>query len=76
MFIKHLARESYNLCGGCQGLFKYDHLAEYVNCDDRMGFLLQILPKKITVKEFRLLTEVILLPESSSEESDSVSEAV
>lgn len=59
MFIQMLAKESNRTDGGGAGGAKplktvdYMHLAEFVQGQTRLEFLHQIVPKKITVRQFR-----------------------
>uniref|UniRef100_A0AAG5D684 Transcription factor CBF/NF-Y/archaeal histone domain-containing protein n=1 Tax=Anopheles atroparvus TaxID=41427 RepID=A0AAG5D684_ANOAO len=52
MFIEHMAKGAHR--AGSKSL-EYKDLAEYVEKDDNLEFLQQILPKKITVKEYKKL---------------------
>ncbi|XP_018570445.1 chromatin accessibility complex protein 1 [Anoplophora glabripennis] len=54
LFIKHLATESYNTTGNGKKL-DYKNLAQIVHSDDKYEFLRDIMPKKITVREFKRL---------------------
>ncbi|TMW54763.1 hypothetical protein DOY81_000294 [Sarcophaga bullata] len=68
MFIKHFSRESYNKANKPNTL-KYEHLAELVQNTDNLEFLLQIVPQKIKVKDFKALIE------QEDDSSDSASES-
>lgn len=68
MFIKHFSRESYNNANKPNTL-KYEHLAELVQNKDNLEFLLQIVPQKIKVKDFKALIE------QEDDSSDSASES-
>lgn len=58
MFIKHITKEAFNAANKTNKiLLKYEHLADYVHDKDNMEFLLQVLPKKITVRNFKALLE-------------------
>lgn len=51
MFIKHLAISSEKAAGGKE--IEYKHVAEVVNTSERFDFLTEIIPKKITVRQFK-----------------------
>lgn len=51
LFIKHLAREALKKSDGKK--IEYNHLANVVHETDKLDFLGEILPKKITVREFK-----------------------
>lgn len=57
MFIQFLTKESLKCCDKNSKMVEYNQLAEHVQSDDKMEFLRTILPKKITVKEFRQIME-------------------
>ncbi|XP_053675683.1 chromatin accessibility complex protein 1 [Anopheles nili] len=52
MFIDHMAKGAHR--EGRKTL-EYRDLAQYVEDDDKLEFLLQILPKKVTVKEYKMM---------------------
>ncbi|XP_058834361.1 chromatin accessibility complex protein 1 [Topomyia yanbarensis] len=54
LFIEHVAKNSYKK--GMKNL-DYKHLAAYVESEEALEFLVQILPKKITVKEYKKIME-------------------
>ncbi|XP_058458428.1 chromatin accessibility complex protein 1 [Malaya genurostris] len=54
MFIEHVAKNSHKK--GMKNL-DYKHLASYVESEEALEFLVQILPKKITVKEYKMIME-------------------
>ncbi|XP_005182443.1 chromatin accessibility complex 16kD protein [Musca domestica] len=68
MFLKHFAKESYQHAKKPNNL-TYNHLADLVQENDNLAFLLQIIPQKIKVKEFKALLEQG--DESSESSSDS-----
>lgn len=68
-----LAKESCGPCPDDGKMVEYKQLADYVQNEEKMEFLHQILPKKITVKEFRTIMENLPDPDDSSEESTSSS---
>ncbi|XP_075168287.1 chromatin accessibility complex protein 1 [Haematobia irritans] len=68
MFIKHFAKESYQHAKKPSSL-AYNHLADLVQENDNLEFLLQIIPQKIKVKKFKTLLEQG--DESSESSSDS-----
>lgn len=51
LFIKHLSTEALKESNGKK--LEYNHLANYVHKTDKLDFLGEILPKKITVLEFK-----------------------
>ncbi|XP_065367311.1 chromatin accessibility complex 16kD protein [Calliphora vicina] len=69
MFIKHFSKESYNNAKKPNTL-KYEHLADLVQNEDNLEFLLQIVPQKIKVKDFKALIEQDDDSSESSSESD------
>lgn len=76
LFIKTLTEEAYKLTDNGKKL-DYKHLAEVVNGADRYEFLRDIMPKKITVLEYKKILakkqqsdEVQSNSSSSSEEDD------
>lgn len=54
LFIKNLATESYQTTDNAKKL-DYKNLAQIVHSDDKYEFLRDIMPKKITVLEFKRL---------------------
>lgn len=68
MFISDLTEKSFPKKGNT---LKYEDLAEYVNDENNLEFLLQIIPKKISIKEYM---EMATKDERESEESSSESE--
>lgn len=73
MFIQELTKECYKLCDAKAKAVEYKQLAEYVQGQKKLEFLHQILPKKITVKEFRKIVENLPDPDDSSADSSSSS---
>lgn len=71
MFISLLARKAHSLHQ--QNNVEYKDLAEIVQTDSRFEFLQQIVPRKITVKEFREI--IAKKANDSSELSDSDEES-
>lgn len=71
MFIQLLTKESLKGCEKSTKIVEYNQLAEYVQSDDNMEFLRTILPKKITVKEFRQIMERKKKSTNSSDETSS-----
>uniref|UniRef100_T1H1Q8 Transcription factor CBF/NF-Y/archaeal histone domain-containing protein n=1 Tax=Megaselia scalaris TaxID=36166 RepID=T1H1Q8_MEGSC len=70
MFISELAVKTFK--NGKKGnLLKYDDLAEFVSEENKLEFLLQIIPKKMSIKEY---LEMAAKDEHDSEESSSESE--
>lgn len=73
MFIHELTKECFKLCDAKAKNVEYKQLAEYVQGQNKLEFLHQILPKKITVKEFRKIVENLPDPDDSSADSSSSS---
>lgn len=71
MFIQDLTKECFKLCDAKAKTVEYKQLAEYVQGQNKLEFLHQILPKKITVKEFQKIVEN--LPDSDDSSADSSS---
>uniref|UniRef100_A0A182LTV7 Transcription factor CBF/NF-Y/archaeal histone domain-containing protein n=2 Tax=Anopheles culicifacies TaxID=139723 RepID=A0A182LTV7_9DIPT len=69
MFIEHMAKGAHRQ--GKKSL-EYKDLAQYVENDEKLEFLLQILPKKITVKEYKTMMEK---KPGTDEDTDSEEEA-
>ncbi|XP_044738869.1 DNA polymerase epsilon subunit C [Chrysoperla carnea] len=53
LFISHLAVEAYKKSAGKK--LDYKDIAEIVQTDDRLDFLREMVPRKITVREFKEL---------------------
>ncbi|KAL5287786.1 CHRAC1 family protein [Megaselia abdita] len=70
MFINDLTEKSFDK-GKKGNTLKYEDLAEYVNDENNLEFLLQIIPKKMSVKEY---LEMATKDERESDESTSESE--
>uniref|UniRef100_A0A1B6LUM2 Chromatin accessibility complex protein 1 n=1 Tax=Graphocephala atropunctata TaxID=36148 RepID=A0A1B6LUM2_9HEMI len=68
LFIQYLARESYKLCETKE--LDYKQLAEVVQTSDNMMFLREILPRKITVKEYKSIMEKKKENKDEDEDSD------
>lgn len=73
MFIEHMAKGSHK--AGSK-LLDYKDLAEYVQKNDNLEFLQQILPVKITVKQYRELMAKKRNPDSDSESEEEEEEEV
>lgn len=69
MFIQLLTKESLKCGEKNSKVVEYNQLAEHVQSNENMEFLRTILPKKITVKEFRQIMEREKNPQSSDETS-------
>ncbi|XP_058121641.1 chromatin accessibility complex protein 1 [Anopheles ziemanni] len=67
MFIEHMAKGSHK--AGSKSL-DYKDLAEYVQKNDNLEFLQQILPVKITVKQYRELMAKKRNPDSDTESEE------
>lgn len=69
MFIQLLTKQSLKFGDKKSKAIEYNQLAEYVQSKDNMEFLRIILPKKITVKEFRQIMEKEKNQDSSDDSS-------
>lgn len=69
MFIKHFSKKSYENAKKPANL-KYEHLAEFVQNEENLEFLLQIVPQKIKVRDFKALLEQGDDSSESSSDSD------
>lgn len=69
MFIQHLAKRAEKQAGGKQ--IDYKHLAEVVNTSERYDFLTEIIPRKVTVRQFKKMLREKNENRSSTEDSDS-----
>ncbi|XP_055311652.1 chromatin accessibility complex protein 1-like [Sitodiplosis mosellana] len=70
LFISYLTQQTHKKCAHKKDL-NYNDLSSFVQEEEKLEFLHQIVPKKITVKEFREILE----RGSESESSDSEEEA-
>uniref|UniRef100_A0A1B0A995 Transcription factor CBF/NF-Y/archaeal histone domain-containing protein n=1 Tax=Glossina pallidipes TaxID=7398 RepID=A0A1B0A995_GLOPL len=70
MFIKHFTKEAYSNVKKTTNILKYEHLANLVQNNENLEFLLQIVPQKITVKNLQGLLKQDESSESSSEEDN------
>lgn len=71
LFIKHLAKEVYEMDTRC---LTYKNLASYIAKDDKLDFLQDVVPVKITVRDYKkILSEekVKTIDDSNSEASTS-----
>ncbi|XP_055919225.1 chromatin accessibility complex 16kD protein [Eupeodes corollae] len=75
LFIQKLAKSAYKNCKQGNTL-QYEHLSSYVSKDDSLEFLLQIVPEKITVKEFKEIISQEKETDESSSESEEESQPV
>lgn len=50
LFIRHLAKEVYEMDKRC---LSYQNLSKYIQKDDRLDFLHDVVPEKITVREYK-----------------------
>lgn len=75
MFVHHLTKNAYHKSKDSYPLmFKYEHLAQYVQEEENLEFLLQIIPQKIKVKEFKQILAESENGDSNDSESTSDSE--
>ncbi|KOB78349.1 Chromatin accessibility complex protein 1, partial [Operophtera brumata] len=51
LFITDLAKRAYKSCKASQ--LEYKHIAEVVQEDDTLDFLREIIPRKVTVKQYK-----------------------
>lgn len=72
LFIRHLSKEVYEMDKRC---LTYQNLAKYVHDESKLDFLLEVVPNKITVREYKkILSEEKVRSvegDSNSEESSS-----
>lgn len=71
LFIKQLAKDAFEIDN--RGVLTYKNLATYVQSDDKLDFLHNIVPKKITVKEYKKILAEEKVPQLDSEGSESSS---
>lgn len=79
LFIRHLAKEVYEMDKRC---LTYQNLSKHIQKDDRLDFLHDVVPEKITVREYKkILSEEkersvddVSNSEDSSTEEESSSE--
>lgn len=85
LFIRHLAKEVYQMDKRC---LTYPNLAKYVHDESKLDFLQEVVPKKITVREYKKIlseekvrsidgdsnSDASSTDSSSEEESESASE--
>lgn len=74
MFISYLTQQTHKKCAHKKDL-NYNDLSSFVQEEEKLEFLHQIVPKKITVKEFREILERGSGTESESSDSTSDEEA-
>ncbi|XP_031636483.1 chromatin accessibility complex protein 1-like [Contarinia nasturtii] len=70
LFISYLTQQTHKRCSHKKDL-NYNDLSSFVQEEEKLEFLHQIVPKKITVKEFRDILERGSESESESEEATS-----
>lgn len=81
LFIKQLSKDAYEMDN--RGILSYKNLASFVQNDEKLDFLHNIVPKKISVRDYKKIIAEEKVPtldseesaESSSEESDSEEES-
>lgn len=73
MFIRTLAQEGYSETNGGKKL-DYKHLTNVVHSDEKYNFLRDILPKKITVLEYKKMMERKKAAENRSDGEESSSD--
>lgn len=69
MFISYLTQQTHKKCAHKKDL-NYNDLSNFVQEEEKLEFLHQIVPKKITVKEFREILERGSGTESESSDSE------
>jgi len=74
MFIHHLTEEAH-MQANKGGSIDYKHLAEVVQTNETLEFLKEIMPRKITVRQFKELMAAKDNTNSSSSESSSDSDS-
>lgn len=50
LFIKHLAKKVYEMDKRC---LSYQNLSKYISGDTKLDFLNEVVPKKLTVREYK-----------------------
>lgn len=73
LFISYLTQQTHKRCAHKKDL-NYNDLSSFVQEEEKLEFLHQIVPKKITVKEFREILERGSESESSESEEEATSE--
>lgn len=68
LFVKQIAKEAYEMDN--RGLLTYKNLATYIQNDDKLDFLHAVVPKKITVREYKKILAEEKIPTVDSEGSD------
>lgn len=74
LFISYLTQQTHKKCAHKKDL-NYNDLSHFVQEEEKLEFLHQIVPKKITVKEFREILERGSESESSDSEEDASSDS-
>ncbi|KAG6441842.1 hypothetical protein O3G_MSEX002074 [Manduca sexta] len=69
MFVIDLAKRAYKNCKGNN--LEYKHIAEVVQEDDTLDFLREIMPRKITVRQFK---EIMAKKAAKGDRSDESTE--
>ncbi|XP_067633739.1 chromatin accessibility complex 16kD protein [Eurosta solidaginis] len=69
MFVQKLTKEAYAKVKDDKTL-KYKHLSQYVQKEKNLEFLLQIVPAKIKVKDFKKILELEDVNSSSESEEE------
>lgn len=69
MFISYLAHQTYTK-NGSKNEITYNDLSRFVQNEEKLEFLHQMVPKKITVKEFRDILAQETDSDSNSSDSD------
>ncbi|XP_013133111.1 PREDICTED: chromatin accessibility complex protein 1 [Papilio polytes] len=73
MFVTDLAKRAYKNTKG--NMLEYKHIAEVVQEDDTLDFLREIVPRKITVREYKeLMSRKAARGDRSDESSEESSE--
>ncbi|XP_053611379.1 chromatin accessibility complex 16kD protein [Plodia interpunctella] len=68
LFVTDLAKRAHKYSNG--NMLEYKHIAEVVQSDDTLDFLREIMPKKITVRQFK---ELMAKKAAKGEDSDETS---
>lgn len=74
LFIRHLSKEAYELDKRC---LTYNSLAKYIQSDNKLDFLHEVVPNKITVRDYKkiLSEERIRSPDGDTESDDTTSDS-
>lgn len=74
LFIRHLSKEAYELDKRC---LTYQNLAKYIQSENKLDFLHDVVPNKITVREYKkmLSEEIVRSPDGDTGSEDTTSDS-